>query len=205
MNIRSLLETAAPVMPVLTIQRVEDAVPLADALAAGGLRVLEITLRTDAAIDAISAIRETRPTLVVGAGTVLTPKQMGAVSTAGGQFAVSPGLTATLVEAAEECEMPYLPGVVTAGEIQHAMEAGLDALKFFPAAAAGGPGLLKNYASVFPQAIFCPTGGIRLDNMRDYLGLKNVGCVGGSWIAPRQLVDDGDWAAIERLARQATA
>ncbi len=203
MNIDEILTNAAPVMPVLTIRDASTALALADALAEGGLRVLEITLRSAEAVDAIEAVRSSRPELIVGAGTVLSPTQMQAVADAGAQFAVSPGLTHTLAQAATRSALPYLPGVVTAGEIQFAMEHGLDALKFFPATPAGGPKLLSSYASVFPEVRFCPTGGIGPDNMADYLGLPNVACIGGSWLAPSRLIEQGDWAAITARVRTA--
>lgn len=196
MNIDAILAAAAPVMPVLTIRDASTAPALADALAAGGLRVLEITLRSADAVEAIEAVRSSRPDLVVGAGTVLSATQMRAVADAGAQFAVSPGFTPALAQSAVQAGLPYLPGVVTAGEIQSALERGLGALKFFPAAAAGGATLLANYASVFPDVRFCPTGGIGPDNMCDYLALPNVACIGGSWLAPSRLIDSRDWAAI---------
>lgn len=205
MNIDSVLERAAPVLPVITIADPADAVALADALAAGGIDVLEITLRTDGAIDAIEAIRKARPEMIVGAGTVLSAVQCRAVQEAGGQFAVSPGFTPTLGRAAHEAGLPLLPGAVTAGEIQLALEHGLTALKFFPAAAAGGPGLLRNFAAVFEQVRFCPTGGIDRQSMNEYLQLPNVACVGGSWITASSLQRERDWAAITRRAAAARA
>lgn len=205
MNIEIVLEQAAPVMPVITIDEAGDAVELAQALAAGGLRVLEITLRTAAAIDAIEAIRTACPDLIVGAGTVLSAIQLRSVQDAGGQFAVSPGFTPSLARAARDAGLPLLPGAVTAGEIQHALEHGLTALKFFPAAAAGGPGLLGNFAQVFQQVRFCPTGGIDVNNARDYLALPNVDCVGGSWVAASSLVRNRDYDEITRRAAAARA
>lgn len=192
-------------MPVITIDDAGDAVALAEALAAGGLEVLEITLRTAAALDAIEAIRSGCPDLLVGAGTVLSPVQLRTVHDAGGQFAVSPGFTAMLARAARETDIPLLPGAVTAGEIQHALEHGLTALKFFPAAAAGGPAMLRNFAAVFGQVSFCPTGGIDEQSLRDYLALPNVRCVGGSWLAPASLVRAGNFAEITRRAAAAVA
>ncbi|MBT8132055.1 MAG: bifunctional 4-hydroxy-2-oxoglutarate aldolase/2-dehydro-3-deoxy-phosphogluconate aldolase [Gammaproteobacteria bacterium] len=203
MSIRNVMQAAAPVMPVLVIDDEKHAVDLGRALLAGGMRVAEITLRTPGAIAAIRAMREELPELTVGAGTVLTPELMLAVKEAGGQFAVSPGFTPILAEAALEYQMPLLPGVVTAGEIQSAMEHGYRDLKFFPAGAAGGAALLGNYAGVFPDVRFCPTGGIKLKNMNDYLALPNVLCVGGSWVAPRDLVAAGDWQSITRLVAAA--
>jgi len=202
-NVRTILKTAAPVMPVLTIDNPALAAPLADALAAGGMRVAEITLRTPGAIESIAAMRKAVPELLVGAGTVLTPEMMLAVKRAGGQFAVSPGFTEILADAAIEYQMPLLPGVVTAGEIQTAIERGYKDLKFFPAESAGGVTLLASYASVFRDICFCPTGGIKPGNMNDYLALKNVMCVGGSWVAPRKLIEAKDWQGITNLVASA--
>lgn len=187
-------------MPVVTVDDPDSGVALARALASGGLGAIEVTLRTPAAMAAIRAIRSTVPDLLVGAGTVVTPALMGQVSDAGGQFAVSPGFSPALDAAARECSLPYLPGVVTASEVQAATEQGLKDLKFFPAQAVGGASLLRNYAAVFPDVRFCPTGGVNEDNMSDYLQLANVVCVGGSWLAPRELIRAGDWEAISALA-----
>ncbi|NND61385.1 MAG: bifunctional 4-hydroxy-2-oxoglutarate aldolase/2-dehydro-3-deoxy-phosphogluconate aldolase [Gammaproteobacteria bacterium] len=203
MNIDQILERARPVMPVLVIDDASKAIAMADALADGGIEVLEITLRTASALEAIEAIRQARPDLIVGAGTVVSAAQMQALADAGGQFAVSPGFSPQLTRAAHEASMPYLPGVVTASEIQQATECGLGALKFFPAAAAGGSTLLRNFAGVFPEVVFCPTGGIRLETMNDYLALNNVRCIGGSWIAPRQAIADEKWQQISANARAA--
>lgn len=203
MNIRTLLEQASPVMPVLTLDDPDAALLLGRTLLDAGMDVIEITLRTPAALDCIKALRQSLPELTVGAGTVLTPALMRAVNDAGGQFAVSPGFSVKLVEAARECDMPFLPGVVTASEVQTAMEQGYDTLKFFPASAVGGAPLLSGYASVFPDVCFCPTGGISIGNMDQYLQLPNVACVGGSWVAPKRLVSAADWDAIGNLARQA--
>lgn len=192
-------------LPVITIDDAGDAVALADALTAGGIDVVEITLRTAAALDAIEAIRTARPDVLVGAGTVLSPVQLRAVQDAGGQFAVSPGFTPVLARAAAESRVPLLPGAVTASEVQLAMEHGLTALKFFPAAAVGGPGLLRNFAAVFDAVRFCPTGGIDRQTMNDYLQLPNVPCVGGSWIASGSLLRERDFAAITRRASAARA
>lgn len=205
MNIDDVLAQAAPIMPVLTIDDADHAVRLADALLEGGISVVEITLRTAAAIEAIEAVRRSCPEVTVGAGTVLSPLQMRAVRDAGGQFAVSPGFTSKLAKAAQQTGLPYLPGTVTAGEIQHALEHDLTSLKFFPAEAAGGAKLLSNFAAVFPDLRFCPTGGIGAANAHEYLSLKNVVCVGGSFVAPSALVRAGDWAAITRHTREALA
>lgn len=203
LTIDDVLDAAAPVMPVVVIDEARHALPLADALAAGGMRVIEITLRTTAALDAIEAIRSGRPDMLVGAGTVLSPLQLQAVAEAGAQFAVSPGLTPTLLAAARQPSFPFLPGAITPAEVQLGLEAGYNALKFFPAEAAGGTRMLASFASVYPELAFCPTGGINADNVGDYLSLPNVSCVGGSWVAPRKLVIDQDWNEITRLARAA--
>lgn len=191
-------------MPVLVIEAAEDALPLADALASGGINVLEITLRTAASLDAIEAIRAARPQIVVGAGTVLSPTQCQAAFDAGAQFAVSPGFSARTVALARELGLPFLPGAITPTEVQQCMEAGLDTLKFFPAEVSGGIAMLKSLGSVYPEVQFCPTGGISAGNLQSYLALANVSCVGGSWLAPRQLISGGRWDDITNLAMAAT-
>ena len=196
---------AGPVIPVLAIERAGDAVPLARALLAGGLRTLEVTLRTPAALDAIRRIAGEVQGAIVGAGTVLSPTDMEAARTAGARFAVSPGLTPAVARAAEAEGLPLLPGVATASEIMRALELGLTRLKFFPAETSGGPAAVKAFAGPFARARFCPTGGVTLANARGYLALPNVACVGGSWLAPADAVASGDWARIEALAREAAA
>lgn len=193
----------APVIPVIAVSRLEDAVPMAQALVAGGLRVLEVTLRTPVALEAMRLMREV-PGAIVGAGTVLDAAQYRAVAGVGAQFAVSPGLTPTLVDAAaQHPEVPLLPGTATASEVMWARELGFTRLKFFPAESSGGASSLKAWFSVFPDIRFCPTGGITPANAPAYLALPNVGCVGGSWVLPVDLIRAGDWAAITRLAREA--
>ena len=194
-----------PVIPVLTVEETAHAAPLARALSRGGLRVLEVTLRTPAALDAIRAMTEAAPDTIVGAGTLLTPEDVRAAVAAGARFGVSPGFTDSLLDAAEDAGLPMLPGVATPGEAMRALERGLDVLKFFPAGPNGGPPVLAAWAAPLPQIRFCPTGGIDALNAADYLALPNVLCVGGSWIAPRDAVAAGDWARIERLARAAAA
>lgn len=174
---------AAPVVPVLVIERVADAVPIAKALVAGGLPVLEVTLRTNAALGVIQAMRAV-PGAIVGAGTVLNPTQLRYATDAGAQFAVSPGLTQPLAEATRESHLPWLPGVATAGEVMRALDLGFTRLKFFPAMAAGGLPALQALSAVFGDARFCPTGGITQENAADWLGLASVACVGGSWLVP---------------------
>ena len=195
----------APVIPVIVIHELAAAAPLADALVAGGLPVLEVTLRTPAGLAAIEAMRRAVPEAVVGVGTLSTPEQFGESARAGAQFGVSPGLTPALIEASRNAAFPFLPGVMTASELMVAREAGFRHCKLFPAQQAGGTGMLRALHSVFPDVGFCPTGGIHLDNAAEYLALPNVLCVGGSWVAPNALVRDGDWLAIRKLAQQAAA
>ena len=193
---------AAPVIAVLTIERVEDAQPLARALVAGGLPALEITLRTDAALEAIAAIAEVEGA-IAGVGTLLTPMQVRDAKSAGAIFGVSPGATPTLVAAAQEIDLPLLPGAATATEAMRLLEQGFIFQKFFPAEAAGGALALGSIAGPLPQIKFCPTGGITPENVKSYLALPNTLCVGGSWIAPKALVDSGSWEKITQIARHA--
>ncbi|WP_339136170.1 MAG: bifunctional 4-hydroxy-2-oxoglutarate aldolase/2-dehydro-3-deoxy-phosphogluconate aldolase [Candidatus Electrothrix sp. GW3-4] len=196
---------AGPVIPVIVINNPAHAVPLAQALLAGGIKVLEITLRSDAALEAIQRIGAEVPEVLVGAGTVLSGQDLQAVAEAGGQFAISPGLTQRLLAAADQESIPLLPGVASASELMEALEAGLTALKFFPAQAAGGIQMLKSLHGPFPQVRFCPTGGIGPHNYREYLALKNVACVGGSWLVPSEMIGQGNWSAITRLAHAAVS
>ena len=193
------------VLPVLVIEDVETAVPLARALVAGGLRALEVTLRTAAALEAMRRIGEQVPQAVVGAGTVCSAHEFASVALAGARFAVSPGFAPDLARAARDSRLPLLPGVMTPGEILAAGAAGLDLLKFFPAGPAGGVKMLKALAGPFADVIFCPTGGIGADNAADYLALPNVLCVGGSWVAPAALINAGRWEEITALAAAAHA
>ncbi len=195
----------APVIPVIVIDRVEDAVPLAKALVAGGLPVLEVTLRTKVAMAAVERIAAEVQDAVVGVGTLTQPQQFNAARDAGAVFAVSPGLTDELATAARQTDLPLLPGVFTPSEAMAAQALGFKALKLFPAKQAGGIGMLKAMSGPLPDLRFCPTGGIGADDFRDYLALPNVTCVGGSWVCPRDLVAAGDWAAIERLAADASS
>jgi 2-dehydro-3-deoxyphosphogluconate aldolase/(4S)-4-hydroxy-2-oxoglutarate aldolase len=192
-----------PVIPVLKIENVEDAVPLARALARGGLKVIEITLRTKTALESIRRAAAEVPEAVVGAGTILDARQFDEAAKVGSRFIVSPGVTRELLSAAAGSEVPLLPGAITPSELMTAREAGLDFLKFFPAEQAGGAAFLKALASPFAGMRFCPTGGVSAKNAKDYLGLPNVICVGGSWVAPDDLVKAKDWAGIEALARDA--
>ena len=196
---------SGPVIPVIVIDEAEKAVALAEALLEAGIRVLEITLRTEAAIEAISAISGSLPEALVGAGTVLQREGLMAVADAGGLFAISPGLTPGLLDAASEAPIPLIPGISTVSELMTGLERGLRSFKFFPAEAAGGIRMLKAISGPFPQARFCPTGGIFEGNYRDYLALENVVCVGGSWICPRELIEQGEWKKITELAKRALA
>lgn len=194
----------APVIPVLVIDDLRHAAPLARALVAGGLPVLEVTLRTPAALEAIAEMARV-PGARVGAGTVLSAHDAARARAAGAEFAVSPGATPALVSACSAQGLPLLPGAATASEVMALMEAGYRTLKFFPAEAAGGIPLLQALRGPLPQALFCPTGGITEASAPDWLNLQNVVCVGGSWVAPGALMRAGDWAGIERLARAAAA
>ena len=193
----------APVIPVLSIERLEHAVPLAQALVKGGLRALEITLRTDAALAAISAIATSVPNAGPGVGTVTTVAELTSARAAGARFAVSPGFAQDLAKGAGD--FPFLPGIATASEAMAAQRAGLRLLKFFPAEAMGGRVTLEALAGPFASLTFCPTGGIGRDNAADYLALKNVRCVGGSWVAPRAAVIGERWDLITALAAEAAA
>lgn len=194
-----------PIVPVITLERVEDAVPLARALVAGGLRLLEITLRTSAAADAAAAIIRNVPEAIVGIGTVLTPEDLERAQTLGARFALSPGATPRLLEAASRSEIPFIPGIATASELMAAMAHGFDTVKFFPASASGGIPALKALAGPFPRARFCPTGGIDEKNAAEWLALKNVVAVGGSWLTPADDMKSGAWEGISERVRQALA
>jgi 2-dehydro-3-deoxyphosphogluconate aldolase/(4S)-4-hydroxy-2-oxoglutarate aldolase len=201
---RSIL-ALAPVIPVLTIERLEHAVPLAQALCAGGLCVLEVTLRTPPALAAIEAMRKAVPDAVVGVGTLAKPQDFVDAARAGAQFGVSPGLTAELANAARQAPFPLLPGIMTPSELIAGLGWGFNTFKLFPAQQAGGIGMLKALGAPFPEVLFCPTGGITRATAPEFLALPNVACVGGSWIAPADKVRAGDWAAIEALARDAAS
>ncbi|MBO3275694.1 bifunctional 4-hydroxy-2-oxoglutarate aldolase/2-dehydro-3-deoxy-phosphogluconate aldolase [Pseudomonas schmalbachii] len=193
----------ARILPVITIEREADILPMADALAAGGLDTLEITLRTSLGLTAIRILAEQRPQLIVGAGTVVDPNTFRQAEEAGAQFVVTPGCTEELLKYALESEVPLLPGVATASEIMLGYRLRYRRFKLFPAKVCGGPEALKAFAGPFPDVRFCPTGGVGPDNLNDYYRLPNVMCVGGSWMLPKALIDAGDWAAIERLSREA--
>ncbi|MEX0302227.1 MAG: bifunctional 4-hydroxy-2-oxoglutarate aldolase/2-dehydro-3-deoxy-phosphogluconate aldolase [Leisingera sp.] len=193
----------APIVPVLVVEDAAQARPLAEALVAGGLPALEVTLRTPAALDAIREMAQV-PGGVVGAGTLITPEDVTAAVEAGAQFGVSPGATDELWDACEAAGLPLLPGAATASEAMRLLARGYDMLKFFPAEASGGAPALKAIGAPLPQISFCPTGGVSPANAGSYLSLSNVVCAGGSWVAPKELVKAGDWAAIEALAREAS-
>lgn len=193
-----------PVIPVIKIDRLADAIPLARALARGGLPAIEITLRTPAALDAIRLVAADVPEAIVGAGTILNAGQFDAAVDAGARFIVSPGTTQELIEAAGASDVPLLPGAITPSEIMAALEEGYSVLKFFPAEQAGGAAFLKALSSPLADVRFCPTGGIGASNAADYLSVPNVICVGGSWVAPDAAMAAGRWDEIENLAREAT-
>ncbi|WP_411887091.1 bifunctional 4-hydroxy-2-oxoglutarate aldolase/2-dehydro-3-deoxy-phosphogluconate aldolase [Hydrocarboniphaga effusa] len=194
--------SSGPVIPVIVIEDISDAVPLARALVAGGVRVLEVTLRTAAAIDSIRAIANAVPEALVGAGTLIDDADIRRAQAVGARFGVSPGATPSLLAAATQAGFPLLPGVMTPSDVIAAMNAGYTALKLFPAAQAGGIGMLKALNGPFPQIRFCPTGGISPQSAPDFLALPNVACVGGSWLTPPDLIEARDWDGITRLAQQ---
>jgi 2-dehydro-3-deoxyphosphogluconate aldolase/(4S)-4-hydroxy-2-oxoglutarate aldolase len=196
---------ATKVIPVVTIEHASDAVPLARALARGGLNVIEVTLRTAAAPAAIAAIARDVPEVIVGAGTVLRDSDVTRALSAGARFLVSPGLTAELAAAGLASDVPFIPGAVTPSEVMVARELGFSFLKFYPAAGAGGVATLRNYALVFAGAAFCPTGGVTGENTKEYLALPNVPMVGGAWMATPEAITAGDWAGIAERARRASA
>ena len=195
----------SPVIPVMVINKLEHAVPLATALVEGGLKVLEITLRTPVALDAIKKIKAEVPGAIVGAGTVINIETLEKTIEAGSEFIVSPGVTDSLIDAALKSGIPILPGIVTPSEVMNLLEKGITEMKFFPAEAAGGIPMVKSIGGPLPQVTFCPTGGVNPKNAGDYLALKNVACVGGSWMAPADLVDAENWDEIKRRTIEAVA
>ena len=196
---------SAPVIPVLTLENADQALGIGTALVNGGLKVLEITLRSDYGLSAIKQLKKALPDAIIGAGTVLTPQQYEACVEAGADFIVSPGCTAQLLLHGSQSEVPLLPGIATVSEAMAAMELGYGRFKLFPAAVVGGMDFLKAIGGPISQLKFCPTGGVKPTNAADYLALSNVMCVGGTWLTPAALVEQGDWQAIEALARQAAA
>ncbi|UYO74747.1 bifunctional 4-hydroxy-2-oxoglutarate aldolase/2-dehydro-3-deoxy-phosphogluconate aldolase [Halomonas qinghailakensis] len=193
----------AEVIPVITIERLEDAVPLGRALVEGGLTVLEITLRTDCALEAVKRMREALPGASIGVGTVLTPAQYRQAEQVGADFVVTPGATEALYRYGVESPVPMLPGVSTISELMTGWQYGYRRFKFFPAESSGGAKAIKAFGAPIPEARFCPTGGITVDNADTYLSLPNVMCVGGSWLTPKAMVEAEDWEGIRELARQA--
>lgn len=203
MDVRELM-TTGPVIPVIVVDDVAAAVPLAEALVAGGIRVLEVTLRTPVALDAIRAM-STVDGAIVGVGTALDGDDLARAQEAGAEFAVSPGYTAELGRRARDLDMALLPGVATSADIMRARDGGYTAVKFFPAQQAGGVAMLKALGGPFVDTVFCPTGGVSPSNAKDFLALANVLCVGGSWLCPKDRVAAGDWAGITALAKEASA
>ena len=203
MSIEKIL-SSAPVVPVVVIEKLEDAAPLARALYNGGLKALEITLRTPVAAEAVKLMKEAVPEAYVGTGTVVDKATFNASVEAGADFMVSPGVNDELLALAKESDIPFLPGAATPSEVMKLASHGFKFLKFFPAEAAGGTAMLKSIGGPLPQVTFCPTGGISLETAPNYLALKNVICVGGTWMLDKQLIENKDWQAIEALARQAS-
>ncbi len=204
MNVLEVMRIG-PVIPVIVIDELAQAVPLARALVAGGVRVLEVTLRTAPALEAIRLIAREVPDAIVGVGTLTRPQDFKDALDAGARFGVSPGLTPAMIEAAHETKLPLLPGVMTPSDVIAARLAGFSELKLFPAQQAGGIGMLKALGGPFPDVTFCPTGGVSAENAPDFLALPNVACVGGSWLAPKAAVNAGDWDRITALAKEASA
>lgn len=192
-----------PIIPVVTLHDAADAVPLSEALLAGGVKIIEITLRTDAGIKAIESVAKQLPEMGVGAGTITSAESFRQACGAGAQFIVSPGLTDKLAKSVADEKTPFLPGISTTTELLHAREYGYQHLKFFPASLSGGPAALKQFGGLFPDIRFCPTGGVNAQNANEYLSLPNVLCVGGSWIAPDAVIKAKDWPAITRLCQTA--
>lgn len=205
LTMEHILRRAYPVLPVLVIDDVERAVSLAQALCAGGINVIEVTLRTPQALEALKVIRQEVPDLIVGAGTVIHAEQFAQVIDVGAQFAVSPGFTERLALAAQETELPYLPAVMTPSEVLAALEHGYRSLKLFPANGGASVRMLNSFKGPFSGISFCPTGGVTRDNLLSYLSLPNVACCGGTWIAPASLVQAQAWDQITKLAREACA
>jgi 2-dehydro-3-deoxyphosphogluconate aldolase/(4S)-4-hydroxy-2-oxoglutarate aldolase len=196
---------ASPVIPVIAIEHPGHALPLAKALVAGGIRVLEVTLRTPYGLDAIRKIAQELPDAIVGVGTLTKPEEFAQARDAGAVFGVSPGLTSTLIDAAKKSGLPLLPGVMTPSEVMAAREAGFFQLKLFPAVPAGGVGMLNSIAGPLPDVLFCPTGGISQESAPQFLACKNVACVGGSWLTPQDAIKAGEWEKITSLAKAASA
>ncbi|MGL2584632.1 bifunctional 4-hydroxy-2-oxoglutarate aldolase/2-dehydro-3-deoxy-phosphogluconate aldolase [Helicobacter pylori] len=195
----------SPIVPVVVIENIKDAVPLAQSLIEGGIPIIEVTLRSSCALEAIELIAKNVPKMRVGAGTILNPTQLEQAQNRGAEFLISPGLTIKLLEHAKKKDMPLIPGVSSSSEVMQALELGYNALKFFPAEYCGGVKLLNAFNGPFKGVKFCPTGGISVDNMRSYLALENVVCVGGSWLTPKDLVQNKEWDKITEICKRALA
>lgn len=201
MSFQTWLKKTKPIIPVIVIHDLDDAIPLAKALVAGGIHMLEVTLRTEQGLQAISAIKEAVPEAIVGAGTVTTSKQLQQALNAGAEFIISPGISDSLCKQAVAYNVPYAPGIMTPSDIVTGLEYGIEMFKFFPADKAGGVPMLKALSGPFPNLTFCPTGGVSADNAGDYLALSNVVAIGGSWLCPQALIEAKDWEGITKLAQ----
>ncbi len=195
----------SPIVPVVVIENIKDAVPLAQSLIEGGIQIIEVTLRSSCALEAIELIAKNVPKMRVGAGTILNPTQLEQAQNRGAEFLISPGLTIKLLEHAKKKDMPLIPGVSSSSEVMQALELGYNALKFFPAEYCGGVKLLNAFNGPFKEVKFCPTGGISADNMRSYLNLENVLCVGGSWLTPKNLIQNKEWDKITEICKRSLA
>ncbi len=204
-DVTDIYMNMCPIMPVVALDKAEDAAPLAAALVEGGVKIIEVTLRTEAAVDAMKAIAKDVPEMALGAGTVCNMDQLKMVEDLGCKFAISPGLTENLAKNMHTVGIPLLPGVSSASDIMRGLDYGLERFKLFPASNVGGVGMLKALGGPFPQIRFCPTGGINLDNAPEYLALKNVSCVGASFLAPKDMINDHDWAGITERAKKAAS
>ncbi|GAA7493279.1 bifunctional 4-hydroxy-2-oxoglutarate aldolase/2-dehydro-3-deoxy-phosphogluconate aldolase [Helicobacter pylori] len=195
----------SPIVPVVVVENIKDAVPLAQSLIEGGIQIIEVTLRSSCALEAIELIAKNAPKMRVGAGTILNSTQLEQAQDRGAEFLISPGLTIKLLEYAKKKDMPLIPGVSSSSEVMQALELGYNALKFFPAEYCGGVKLLNAFNGPFKGVKFCPTGGISADNMRSYLNLENVLCVGGSWLTPKNLIQNKEWDKITEICKRALA
>ncbi len=195
----------SPIIPVVVIENIKDAVPLAQSLVEGGIHIIEVTLRSSCALEAIELIAKNVPKMRVGAGTILNPTQLEQAQNRGAEFLISPGLTIKLLEHAKKKDMPLIPGVSSSSEVMQALELGYNALKFFPAEYCGGVKLLNAFNGPFKGVKFCPTGGISADNMHSYLNLENVLCVGGSWLTPKHLIQNKEWDKITEICKRSLA
>ncbi|GAA9018116.1 bifunctional 4-hydroxy-2-oxoglutarate aldolase/2-dehydro-3-deoxy-phosphogluconate aldolase [Helicobacter pylori] len=195
----------SPIIPVVVIENIKDAVPLAQSLVEGGIHIIEVTLRSSCALEAIELIAKNVPKMRVGAGTILNPTQLEQAQNRGAEFLISPGLTIKLLEYAKKKDMPLIPGVSSSSEVMQALELGYSTLKFFPAEYCGGVKLLNAFNAPFKGVKFCPTGGISADNMHSYLNLENVLCVGGSWLTPKNLIQNKEWDKITEICKRSLA